>query len=94
MKRVSLLICSLLFAVSVKAEINDREHRDLGQLQKELKAALGAELEQMDENGGILKPDKMRKLPYSSGYGYGREYEYGYGYGYGYKGSVSWVQSD
>jgi hypothetical protein len=154
MKRVSLLIFSLLFAFTVKAEINDRDHRDMGQLQcrceasgenlytrrleqetvafddndnthqnrqlglyvvngvgvlpssdtacssnrdlkesyihlneedkEELKAALEAELEQMDENEGILKPDKMRKLPYSNGYGYE----------YGYKGSVSWVQSD
>jgi hypothetical protein len=139
MKRVPLLLCSLLFAVSVTAEINDRDNRDLGQLmcrceapgehlytrrldqetvvfddndntndnrnrklglyvingvrvlpssdtacsshrdleesyihmneedKEELKAALEAELEQMDENENIFKPDKMRKLPYSSG---------------------------
>jgi hypothetical protein len=166
MTRFALLLCSLLFAVSVKAEHSDLDNRDLGQLlcrceapgeslyprrldqeaevdngesenrqlstvlsngyfmvdgirvlpasntacssgsfrhrhlhqslintTEEDKEELEAELEEMDENEGVVKPDKMRKLPYRTGYGYG----YGYNrYGYGSKGSksVSRVQRD
>jgi hypothetical protein len=163
MPRLSLILCSLLFAVVVKAEHSDLDHRELGQslcrceahgeslyprrldqetevenenrqlsamlsngyymvdgirvlpasdtacssgsfrnrqlhhsyshMTEEDKEELEAELEQMDENEGIVRPDKMRKLPYSNGYGYGY---YGYGYGKGSKGSksVSRVQND
>jgi hypothetical protein len=159
MPRLSLILCSLLFAVVVEAERSDLDNRELGQLlcrceapgeslyprrldqdaevenenrqlstmlsngyymidgirvlpasdtacssgsfrerhlhqsyihmTEEDKEELEAELEQMDENEGIVRPDKMRKLPYSNGYGYG----YNYGYGYGYK-SVSRVPND
>jgi hypothetical protein len=151
MSRLSLILCSLLFAVVVKAEHSDLDKRELGQLlcrcegpgeslyprrlnqetevenenrqlsaklsngfymidgirvlpasdnacssgsfrhrhlhqdhihmTEEDKEELVAELEQMDENESILRPDKMRKLPYSNGYGYGYGYNYGYGYG-------------
>ena len=158
MPRLSLILCSLLFAIVVKAEHSDLDNRELGQLMcrcecagenlyprrldheaevehenrqlsstlsngfymidgirvlpasdtacssgsyrhrhlhqdhihmtEEDKEELVTELEQMDENESIVRPDKMRKLPYSNGYGYG--------YGHGSKGgkSVSRVQND
>jgi hypothetical protein len=164
MTRFALLLCSLLFVVSVKAEHSDLDNRDLGQLlcrceapgeslyprrldqeaevdngeseNRQLSTVLSngyfmvdgirvlpasntacssgsfrhrhlqqshihtteedkEELEQMDENERAVKPDKMRKLPYRTGYGNG--YGYGYNrYGYGSKGSksVSRVQRD
>jgi hypothetical protein len=158
MTRFSLLLCSLLFAVSVKAERSDLDNRDLGQLlcrceapgeilyprrldqeaevdnensenrqlstvlsngyymvdgirvlpasntacssgsfrhrqmhqslihiTEEDKEELELELQQMDENEAFVKPDKMRKLPYNTGYGYGYNGYNGYGYSKGSK---------
>ena len=58
-------------------------HQSHIHMAEEDKEELEAQLEQMDENEDVVKPYKIRKLPYSTGYGYG----------YGYNGCYDQPQS-
>jgi hypothetical protein len=74
-------------ACSSDAVRHRRNRRNLQQsythMNEEDKVELVAELDQMEKNEGIFKPDKIRKLPHSNGHdGHGFV-----GYRYDYKGS-------
>jgi hypothetical protein len=70
MKRVLLSLCILLFAISVKAEIEDHANRGLGQEYCRCEEPVDRRLDQEtavfdDEDDGNTNDNRNRQLPYS-----------------------------